>query len=74
MTYYYCLASSLSANVGAGFFIGGIVLAIISGIVGICLACSKRPKKWAEALTVGIGLPIVFLGIAFAGCAAAMNG
>jgi hypothetical protein len=59
--------------VGAGVFIGGVALAIISAIAGIVLACTKRPKKWVEAAVVGIGLPIVFLGIAFAGCAAAFN-
>lgn len=73
MTYYYDLASSVTQNVGAGFFIGGVGLAIISAIAGIILACTNRPKKWMEALLFGIGLPIVFLGIAFAGCATAMS-
>jgi hypothetical protein len=73
MTYYCYLASTVSQNVGAGFFFGGVGLAIISVIVAIILACTNRPKKWTEALLFGIGLPIVFLGIAFAGCAAAMS-
>ncbi len=73
MTNSIYLASSVSQNVGAGFFIGGVALAIISAIAGIVLACTNRPKKWTEALIFGIGLPVVFLGIAFAGCAAAVN-
>jgi hypothetical protein len=73
MTYYYHLAATVSQNVGAGLFIGGLALAIISAIAGIIVACTNRPKKWMEALLFGIGLPIVFLGIAFAGCAAAMS-
>jgi hypothetical protein len=66
------LASMVTQTAGV-VFVAGVCLAVMSGIVGICLACTKRPNKRGEALLFGIGLPIVFLGIAFAGCAAAFS-
>lgn len=68
------LAATIAQDFGPSIFFGGLILAMISFIVGIVLACTKRPKKWVEALVVGIGLPILFVGIAFAGCTAALNG
>ena len=41
-----------------------VALALMSGIVGLCVACGQRPNKRGEALLFGIGLPIVFLGVA----------
>ena len=54
-------------------FIGGGVLALFSFVAGIFLACSKRENKWIEAFLVGVGLPIVFGFVAFAGCGMAIG-
>jgi len=61
-------------NAGGYVFVIFSALAIISMFAGIVLAFSKRPNGKGEAVLVGIGLPIVFAMIAFAGCGAAFKG
>lgn len=74
MTQTVLLAAKVSEQVGAGVFLVGLLVAIVSFIVGIVRACSNRPNKWLEALFWGIAVPVTCVGIAFAGCSAALGG
>ena len=43
--------------------LAGMVMAVAGVILGIILACTKRPHKWVEALVAGVVIPILALGL-----------
>lgn len=62
-----------AGEVGGALFIGSLLLALLCVIEGIVIACTKTRNRWLLAALVGLGLPLVFVCIAFAGCGMALG-
>ncbi len=68
-----CPIASMEFQAAGAVMVVCITLALMSGIVGLHVACGRRPNNRGEALLFGIGLPIVFFSVAIAGYAAALR-
>lgn len=74
MNQFVRFARAPSGNVGVVLFLGRLVLALLSGFVGICLASGNSTRKWMKISIFRIGLPILLLCLAYAGYVAMWSG